>query len=235
MAETSGDRKWDTRLAEALLRGGVGLRHVRRCLRELGDHRDDLVAALRDQGLDARAAEIEAQLRLGNQQQFIAQMIARPELRSRARRFAWLLFLVGPLFMVCLLGLLAVGAVAGVAQVIGVSTGLYVPSATEVMITRALLQWLIPVAVGMWLCRAALQRRISAAWPVCAMAITALTAGGVYYGVTPDPGGKPLTELAFGPYPLNGMRVVVLFVALMLGYLLLRRHAVAAATTGATP
>src|SRR5262245_66098657 len=106
MDEAQRDRHADSALAERLLRGGVGLRHVRRTLRELRDHREDLVEKSRSHGRDQEAALKEARGLLGNGDALVEQMIARPELRSRVRRFAWLLFVLAPVPLVLVLALL---------------------------------------------------------------------------------------------------------------------------------
>jgi hypothetical protein len=219
------------RLAERLLRGGVGLRHVRRTLRELRDHREDLLQRLMDQGLDEAAATREAQQQLGDQDTLVAQMIARPELRSRARRFAWLLFVVGPLPLVCVLGLLSIGIVAGVAQIPHGFSSPHVPSPIELTVSRALLQWLVPMAVSLLLCRMAQRRWLSPAWPIRGRALIAPTSSGVSYHVVRSATGKPMTWLALGPYPFNATRLVALFALLCLMYVLLRRERMAAGET----
>ena len=88
MDEKEHDRRADARLAEQLLHGGVGLRHVRRTLREVRDHREDVQERLVALGRDPVSAALEARQVLGEQEYLVAQMTARPELRSRVRRFA---------------------------------------------------------------------------------------------------------------------------------------------------
>lgn len=228
MTEARRDRHADTHLARRLLRGGVGLRHVRRTLRELRDHRADLVDRMVEQGQDHAAATSEAHQLLGDRDALAAQMIARPELRSRARRFAWLLFVLGPIPMIAVMALAGViiGVIVAVAlESVGlISTRESYPNLHPVTIAvRVLLQWVAPVLVGLLLCRAAARRLMPAIWPVCAMAIVALTSSASNYFVTDSPGGKALTMLSFTLHRADWERAVVLFCVLGIAYLLLLR------------
>ena len=83
-------------LRERLLKGGIAPRHVRRYLRELGDHLDDLAAAEREAGQSEEAALRIARARLGEEDNLAAAMLARPELKSWAARLPWLVFGVAP-------------------------------------------------------------------------------------------------------------------------------------------
>ncbi len=83
-------------LRERLLQGGIAPRHVRRYLRELGDHLDDLAAAEREAGQSEEAALRIARARLGEEDNLAAAMLARPELKSWAARLPWLVFGVAP-------------------------------------------------------------------------------------------------------------------------------------------
>jgi len=80
-------------LKDALLRGGVAPRHVRRTIAELRDHHTDLFAEAFARGCSVENAEREASMRLGDHDSLAAQILARPELRSWAHRWPWL---VGP-------------------------------------------------------------------------------------------------------------------------------------------
>jgi hypothetical protein len=219
MDETRQDRRTEARLAQQLLRGGVGLRHVRRTLRELRDHRADLVDRLLAAGHERSVAERDARALLGDQDALVAQMIARPELRSRARRFAWLLFVLGPLPMVVLLSLLAILVGAVLFEGADRLLDLHLSETQEVALTRMLFLWMAPAAVGLLLCHAAVRRAVPAIWPVCANAIVALTAS-----LTHVTGTTRVTGIHFGIWPdLGQARVSALFVLLGVAYLLLRR------------
>ena len=228
-------RDWhaDAHLARRLLRGGVGLRHVRRTLRELRDHHADLVERMVGQGQDHAAATCEARQLLGDRDALAAQMIARPELRSRARRFAWLLFVLGPMPMVAVMAFAVVVIVVMVAVALEgmglISTREYGSNLHPFIITiadisvRVLLQWVAPVLVGLLLCRAAARRLMPAIWPVCAMAIVALNSSATNFFMTASPDGKALGWLSFTSNRVDWQRAVVLFCALGIAYLLLLR------------
>jgi hypothetical protein len=231
ITETRQDWHADALLARRLLRGGVGLQRVRRTLRELRDHRADLVDRMVEQGQDHAAATSEARQLLGDRDALAAQMIARPELRSRTRRFAWLLFVLGPMPMIA--------ATAYVVAAIGVGVGVALESVGLIstreisanlsnlhpltIAVRVLLQWVAPVLVGLVLCRAAARRLMPAIWPVCALAIVALTSSATTFFMTSSPGGKVLTWLALSTNRVDWPRAVVLFCALGIAYLLLLR------------
>ena len=233
MQMTEARRDWhaDAHLARRLLRGGVGLRHVRRTLRELRDHRADLVDRMVEQGQDHAAATCEANQLLGDRDVLAAQMIARPELRSRVRRFAWLLFVLGPMPMIAVtayaVAAIGVGVVVALESVGLISTreiSLNLSNLHPLTIAvRVLLQWVAPVLVGLLLCRAAARRLMPAVWPVCAMAIVALTSGATWFFMTASPDGKPLVWLSLASNRIDWQRAVVLFCALGIAYLLLLR------------
>jgi hypothetical protein len=230
MDEAQRDRHADSALAGRLLRGGVALRHVRRTLRELRDHREDLVEKSRSCGRDREAALKEARGLLGNGDALAEQMIARPELRSRVRRLAWLLFLLAPVPLVCVMGLLLTAASVGVGVVVGVTPGFphawVSPAAAEKLALAGvplLLQWVAPLVVGWQLCRMAARRCMPTFWPVCAMAIVAFSSGMSYFGKTGE-----VTTLTFGistrfmtPWT-DLVRISVLFCVLGVVYLRLR-------------
>jgi hypothetical protein len=224
MDEAQQDRDADARLARQLLLAGVGRRHVRRALRELGDHRADLVAGMVAAGLERATAVRDARQLLGDRAVLAAQMIGRPELRSRARRFAWLLFGLAPMPLFCVAGLLAMFAAAAVFEGINLLMGL--PSRTEIQVMaigRPLLLWIVPSLVGLLLCWLAVRHRVAACWPICAVAIVAWCSGLTYYG---HEGG--MTTVAFGMLPRlrsalpEYLRIFTLFCALCAAYLLLR-------------
>jgi len=83
-------------LRERLLKGGIAPRHVRRYLRELADHLDDLAAAEREAGQSKEEALRISRDRLGNEDHLAEAMLARPDLKSWAARAPWLLFGLAP-------------------------------------------------------------------------------------------------------------------------------------------
>lgn len=96
------------RLSERLLHAGIAPRHVRRYVRELSDHFDDLVREEKEGGAARELAETRALSRLGREDDLADAMLARPELKSLTSRFPWAVFGLGP---VALLALSVVGGI----------------------------------------------------------------------------------------------------------------------------
>jgi hypothetical protein len=223
MDETEQDRLADAYLATQWLRGGVGRRHVRRVLRELGDHREDMVARMLAAGQEHAVAVREARQLLGDRAVLAAQMTARPELQSRARRFAWLLFGLAPLPLFWIAGLLTL-LVSAAAPLIIDFLGLPPLTALQLVeISRPFLLWVAPWLVGLLLCWQAVRHRVAAFWPVCAMAIVAWCSG-----LTSYTHAWGVTNVEFGLLPIfrsplpEYVRICTLFCALSATYLLLR-------------
>ena len=86
-------------LRERLLRAGIAPRHVRRYVRELRDHFEDIVAEEISLGKSERDAKSAATLRLGDEETLAAELLKSPELKSLAARFPLLMFGLGPVLM----------------------------------------------------------------------------------------------------------------------------------------
>ena len=97
-------------LREKLLLGGVAPRHVRRYLRELSEHLDDLTAQQRVAGYDGEDAAIRARARLGSDDELAAAMLAQKQFRSWAARAPWLVFLILPPVTAVAIGMLFIGS-----------------------------------------------------------------------------------------------------------------------------
>jgi hypothetical protein len=165
-------------LRERLLRAGVAPRHVRRYLRELREHHDDLVQAELAKNADLSAAREVAWARLGTEESLARGMLERPELRSTAARFPALIFGAGPV-----LGWL--GAPIGVAALLSL-----LPEAIrrvevnaaiiDVYYALCFLQTrLLPVLLGALVLDLAARRRLPARWPLVGAAVVHLLAGSV--------------------------------------------------------
>lgn len=85
-------------LRERLLRAGVAPRHVRRYLKELGDHLADLQAEQECAGLSRLEAEYIALTRLGRMDDLARAMTEQRQFQSWCARAPWVAFGVGPLF-----------------------------------------------------------------------------------------------------------------------------------------
>ncbi|HEX4104819.1 MAG TPA: hypothetical protein VHX92_01180, partial [Rhizomicrobium sp.] len=87
------------RLSERLLAAGIAPRHVRRYVRELRDHFDDVMREEKAGGASRELAETRALSRLGNDEDLAQAMLSKPELRSLTARFPWAVFGIGPIVM----------------------------------------------------------------------------------------------------------------------------------------
>src|ERR1700759_2269966 len=93
-------------VTEQLLKGGVAPRHVRRYVRELDEHLDDLTAQQRASGYDSEDAAIRARARLGDDTELAQAMLEQPGMRSWPARLPWLVFLLLPPVATAVVGLL---------------------------------------------------------------------------------------------------------------------------------
>ncbi len=84
-------------LREKLLRAGIAPRHVRRYLKELRQHYDDLIAEEIAGGVTGDEARRVARARLGTDDELAAAMLGEPSLRSVSARCPWAVFSIVPL------------------------------------------------------------------------------------------------------------------------------------------
>jgi hypothetical protein len=94
-------------LEDRLLQGGIAPRHVKRYLRELGEHLADLTQAQSDLGYDATDAAARARAALGPDAELADAMLKQRDFRAISARFPWLVFGVMPPFALILGFLLA--------------------------------------------------------------------------------------------------------------------------------
>jgi hypothetical protein len=92
-------------VAETLLKGGIAPRHVRRYVRELDEHLDDLTAQQRAAGYDREDAASRARARLGDDSELAQAMLDQPGMRSWPARMPWLVFLLLPPILTAVIGL----------------------------------------------------------------------------------------------------------------------------------
>ena len=174
------------RLSEHLLRAGIAPRHVRRYVRELSDHFDDLVREEIAGGAARELAETGALSRLGTEEDLAQAMLSRPELKSLTARFPWAVFGLGPVFMLAVSIAAALVAEKGIiesapvwAPLLGIIPG---PVAARGF-TKVLLVWNSLTAYGTplifaWLFyRIGSQQRMRTAWIVTGIALVCILGG----------------------------------------------------------
>lgn len=166
-------------LREQLLRTGIAPRHVRRYLTELRYHYDDLIAEERAHGVTGLAANEAASARLGSNDELAAALLAKPELRSLAARYPWLIFTLPPplsLFILVLLWTAALVIIGGANGLMRVSYNIPWPGWYQLIVsfmsgTNNLL-W--PPAIASLFAYFAWRQRLSLKWPLIATAILLL-------------------------------------------------------------
>lgn len=93
-----------------LLNAGIPYAVMKRNLRELQDHHDDLLQQALARGTSDEGARAVAAQQLGNSEQLVNAMLARPELRSKLHRYPRSMTILLPLFahfVICLVLLFA--------------------------------------------------------------------------------------------------------------------------------
>jgi hypothetical protein len=213
------------RASRQLLRAGVAPRHVRRLVRELRDHRDDLEAL----GSVELAAE-----QLGSVDALVAATIERPELRSLSHRAPWLVFLLTPLIGFPVLGALIA---FGVAASVGMLTAAPPPDLAEAARVQRLadlislcVAWLPPIAIAAAAGTLALRRHMRPLWPLLGLTLTAFVGAATDLRFDVRPVGLTSTTSYTVSYPegFNTDRGVWLLTLSVVPYLALaairRRH-----------
>ena len=158
-------------LREDLLRAGVSPRRVHRYVRELSDHRADLIEHLQAQGRTRRQAEQESLDRLGSHDTLLLPMLADSRFRSMAARWPALVYLGLPLASQIMLAFLS-----AVALITAASTPLR-PALADLGSGVAIL-WLAGSVILNWAAIfAAHRRRASMRWPIfAALAVSGIAA-----------------------------------------------------------
>jgi hypothetical protein len=164
-------------LSEHLLRAGVAHRHVRRYMRELHDHYDDVLREELSKGLDRSVAEQTAWARLGNEEDLARSVLAQPALRSTAARFPVLVFGAAPVIVWLASLALVLFALSAFADTRG-------PARLPILMVFGsgyvlLFSYMrvLPVIYGVLLLIAAARQRTPLYWPIIGAAIVAVLGG----------------------------------------------------------
>ena len=195
-------------IEERLLRAGVAPRHVRRYLRELGDHFADLKAEEMRAGRGTKEAESAALTRLGKAEDLARAMIEQRHFQSWCGRAPWAVFGLG--------SLAALGASYFVALTI-LWTGwqIFLPGVQSPFAARLnvlsmayfglgrYLYWLAPVLTGWAIALLAARQRSKIWWPLVGVVVAAFLGSTAGVHVTaPGAGeaaGQVRMRLAVGP------------------------------------
>jgi len=213
-------------LAERLLRAGVSPRRIGRLLSEIEAHFDDVVAELQASGLSRSESEAQAEARLGPDDAFVAGIMARPELRSWARRWPWAAFIVLPLFGFAALFVLSMLAMAGAvsfsSHVLGVplTHSRVVPMVCEALVLNAL--WVAPIAAAGVACLLAAHRRAPVLWPIIGCILIALVGAMTNAGFKFDTAVHGELNAGIG-FPIRGvlgsLRVAATLITILVPFL----------------
>lgn len=165
-------------LSETLLKGGIAPRHVRRYVRELADHLDDLTAQQRAAGYDGDDAGSRARARLGGDSELARAMLDQPGMRSWPARMPWLIFLLLPPVLTAVIGL----ALYTAAHSIGygaarINALLPLPESRLVGFSTAAMmavQMLAAPAMAALLVLLAQRQRLKPVWPLLGIALLQL-------------------------------------------------------------
>lgn len=219
---------------ERLLRAGVAPRHVRRFLREIADHRADLILEEMTAGRSQADAEAAAAVRLGDIDTLAQRMIEQPQLRGWPARAPWLVCGILPLVSL---------AAAWMAALLILWSGwnLFLPSTVTPLgahpvfwyqniyfqVGRSLYLG-APLALGWGIGWLALRHRLSLTWPLAGLALVALAGGAGQVRASETVTGVHQVGLDFSlmpslhASPVGLWHALILLSTTMLPYLLAR-------------
>lgn len=193
-------------LREDLLRAGISPRRVNRYVRELSDHREDLIDYLESHGRSSQQAEEEADRRLGNRDVLLLPMLADNRFRSIAARWPALFYLALPLA-----SQFALALGFAVFLVLAASSPLR-PAMIDLAAGAAFL-FLVASVIVSWLAMfAAHQRRATLRWPILASLAISTLAAATQINVTMPAAAIPgeITLAVIHPAPLPLLTIAAL-------------------------
>lgn len=158
-------------LTERLLRAGIAPRHARRAVLELREHHADVVDELRAAGHAAAQIAAQAAERVGPDEAFVREMLARPELRSWAYRRPFVAFTLLPLLAFIGLFVLSIALLMATIEAAQHWRAMLAPASLAGLrwletACYVLAMWLTPVAAGGMSCLLAARQRIPARWAI---------------------------------------------------------------------
>lgn len=162
-------------VTEALLKGGIAPRHVRRYIGELTDHLEDGVAHQKAAGFGEEDARLRARALLGDDRELTAAMLEQTRFRSWPARLPWLIFVIAPFFVltISLLALLVpIFVIGDGAQHIHNATGIspdFLRPLSWALLNGLNLFALPGLALGLG--ALANRQRINPLWPIAGIAV----------------------------------------------------------------
>jgi hypothetical protein len=179
------------RALDSLIQAGIAPRRARRILREFAEHHADVVAERISLGDSASDARVAASARVGTEQQLVANLLARPELRSWTHRRPGIAFAIAPVlsfavaFVASILALIAllewrkahgeaISAASPVIRWISTYAGVY-------------LLWALPCGVAALLALVATRRREASIWPCVGIAAVCFVGALTNFSVSVPP------------------------------------------------
>jgi uncharacterized protein YjiS (DUF1127 family) len=187
-------------IGEELLRAGLAPRRVRRILFELGNHMDDLVEELEDQGLSREEAVAEATKRL-HAEAIIQAARERTELHSGMRRWPAAAFTLLPLFTYAAV---FVGALFLVTLGLTFAKDVGFPVEHSVLLqqittaTFAGVELLLPASVAITFCMLASARRAPLSWTLVGVALVSLLGATANAQLDLPPASQPAIGAGLG-------------------------------------
>jgi len=155
---------------ELLLAAGVAPRHVKRTVRELRDHRSDLLEQLQADGMEYGSASLEAETRLGSVEALVDAVLARPELCSFSKRYPAVVFVLLPALLYLVL---TVAGVLGIFFYVGhyfsSSPPAFSPTerlfvASTLSFARSVVEWGVPALLAIYFAQLAAHRHVRSWW-----------------------------------------------------------------------
>lgn len=220
-----------TGLRLRLLRGGVAPKHVNRTLKELRHHFADLEQKALSEGLSQTDAAAQAVKQLGDPELIIEEALARPELRSWAYRWPWVIYGMFPVVALALVvvgSIVVVGSLLGLAQSnSGLSPAAFANALFDQWWARALLEtwrvsmvYVLPVVFAGALCIFAAKRDAPILWPTIGVFLILFLGFSYNLSFTPPPAPDQLAQIGagigFGTGWLLSVRVLRLMIPLVL-------------------
>lgn len=194
-----------------LLDAGIPREIVDRNIRELRDHKEELTGNALARGLDATAAQGEAQLQLGSAAVLTEAMLARPELRGRLQRHPILWMVVAPPVVLVVIVVLMVLILIASGTLVFVDNPAVVtppPAWLASLLTgfRMVMMHLLTPLMALVLCRLAIQAHIANRYWVTGMVLLCLLGSSIHMSFElPEPATQTQGMIGVSiAYPVGG-------------------------------